>query len=73
MREVGSSREYLKVFAMCIECPTELERRGGGFYSSQENLTVGVSEIRTCPANLFGTRHGDRICPVRDLATEKLG
>jgi hypothetical protein len=30
-REVGSSREYLKVFAMCIECPAKLERRGGGF------------------------------------------
>jgi hypothetical protein len=29
-REVGSSRECLKVFAMCIECPAELERRGGG-------------------------------------------
>jgi hypothetical protein len=30
-REVESSREYLKVFAMCIECPAKLERRGGPF------------------------------------------
>jgi hypothetical protein len=30
-REVGSAREHLKVFAMCIECPAELERSGGPF------------------------------------------
>jgi hypothetical protein len=47
--EVGSSRECLKVFAMCIKCPTELERHGGPFIAPQENLAVGVSEIRTCP------------------------
>jgi hypothetical protein len=48
-REVGSSRECLKVFAMCIECPTELERRWGPFYSPQENLAVRVSETQTYP------------------------
>jgi hypothetical protein len=30
-REVGSSRECLKVFAMCIESSSEVERRGGSF------------------------------------------
>jgi hypothetical protein len=33
---------------MCIECPTELERRGGPFIAPQENLGVGLSETRTC-------------------------
>jgi hypothetical protein len=46
-REVGSSIECLKVFAMCIECPSELERCGGPFIAPQENLAVGVSETRT--------------------------
>jgi hypothetical protein len=46
-REVGSSRECLKVFAMCIESSSKLEA-WGDFYSPQENLAVGVSEIRTC-------------------------
>jgi hypothetical protein len=43
-REVGSSRECLKVFAMCIECPLELERHGGGgFYSPpRESSRWGV-------------------------------
>jgi hypothetical protein len=45
----------------------------GAFYSPQENLAVGVSETRTCPTNLSGTRLGDRICPVQDLVTEELG
>jgi hypothetical protein len=49
-REVGSSRECIKVFAMCIECPTELERRGGPFIAPQKNLAVEVSETRTCPS-----------------------
>jgi hypothetical protein len=48
-REVGTSRECLKVFALCIECPNELERRGGPFIAPQENLAVGVSKTRTCP------------------------
>jgi hypothetical protein len=48
-REVESSREYLKVFAMCIECPAKLERHGGPFIAPQENLVVGMSETRTCP------------------------
>jgi hypothetical protein len=30
-REVGRSRECLKVFAMCIKCPAEVERCGGPF------------------------------------------
>jgi hypothetical protein len=47
-REVGSSKECLKVFAMCIECPSELERRGEPFIAPQENLAVGVSETQTC-------------------------
>jgi hypothetical protein len=52
----------------------------GPFIAPQENLAVGVSEIRhvrvrgwTCPANLSGTQLGDRICSVRDLVAEKLG
>jgi hypothetical protein len=57
---------------MCIECPSELERRGGPFIASQENLAVGVSETRTCPANLSGTRLGDWICPVWDLVAEEI-
>jgi hypothetical protein len=47
-REVVSLRECLKVFAICIECPTELERRGGSFIAPQENLAIGVLETRTC-------------------------
>jgi hypothetical protein len=43
-----SLRECLKVFAICIECPTELERRGGSFIAPQENLVIGVLETRTC-------------------------
>jgi hypothetical protein len=39
----------------------------------QENLVVGVSEIRTCSINFSGNRFGDRICPVQDLVTEELG
>jgi hypothetical protein len=69
--EVESSREYLKVFVMCIECPPELERHGGTFIAPQENLAVGVSEPRTCPGqgqtcpiNLSGTWLEDQICPV---------
>jgi hypothetical protein len=46
-REVESSRECLKVFAMCIQSSPELERRGGPFIAPQENLVVGVSETRT--------------------------
>jgi hypothetical protein len=71
-REFGSSRECLKVFAMCIECPPELERYGGPFIAPQENLAVGVSETQTCPANLSGTRLGNRICLVWNLVTEKI-
>jgi hypothetical protein len=50
-----------------------LEGRGGGgaFIAPQENLAVGVSEIRT--TNLFGSWLGDRICLVWDLITEELG
>jgi hypothetical protein len=46
-REVGSSRECLKVFAMCIECLAELERRGGGdFYSPpRESSLWGVRNL----------------------------
>jgi hypothetical protein len=47
-REVVSSRECLKVFAMCIESIPKLERCGGPFIAFQENLAVGVSETRTC-------------------------
>jgi hypothetical protein len=47
-REVRSSRECLKVFEMCIECPSELERCVGPFIAPQENLAVGVSETLTC-------------------------
>jgi hypothetical protein len=41
---------------------------GGDFIVPQENLPVGVSETRTCPANLSGTRPGDRMCPIRGLS-----
>jgi hypothetical protein len=37
----------------CLQCenkwPLVLERYGGAFYSPQENLAVGVLEIRICP------------------------
>jgi hypothetical protein len=56
-----------------------LERHGGHFIAPQENLAVGVPETWTCPVegqtcstNLFGSRLGDRICPIRDLAAEEL-
>jgi hypothetical protein len=44
-----SSRECLKVFAMCIQSSPELERHGGPFIAPQENLVIGVSETQTCP------------------------
>jgi hypothetical protein len=73
------ARERLKMFAMCIECPSKLERRGGDFIAPQENLAIGVSEIRICPgrgrtcsAHLFGTWLADRICPVWDLVAEEI-
>jgi hypothetical protein len=47
-RDVGSSRECLKVFVMFIECPSELERCGRAFIAPQENLAIGVSETHTC-------------------------
>jgi hypothetical protein len=47
-REVGRSRECLKVFAMCIESSSELERHGGPFIAPQENLAVAVLETQTC-------------------------
>jgi hypothetical protein len=43
-REVGSSTECLKVFAMRNEWSTMLERHGEPFIAPQENLVVGVSE-----------------------------
>jgi hypothetical protein len=43
MREVESSRECLKVFAMSNEWPTVIERRWGAFYSSlRESSRWGV-------------------------------
>jgi hypothetical protein len=42
------AQECLKVFAMCIESSSELERRGGPFIALQENLVVGVSETQAC-------------------------
>jgi hypothetical protein len=50
-----------------------LERHGGPFMAPQENLAIGVSETRTCPANLSGNKHGDQICQVRDIVAQELG
>jgi hypothetical protein len=56
-----------------------LERREGPFIAPQENLAIGVSETRTCssrgqtyPANLFGNRLEDWICPICDLVVDEL-
>jgi hypothetical protein len=50
-----------------------LERRDGPSIAPQENLAIGVSETRTCLANLSGNMLGDRICPIRDLVPDELG
>jgi hypothetical protein len=53
-REAGSSRECFKVFAMCIECPPKLERRGGPFITPRESSRWGV---RNPDMSGSGARH----------------
>jgi hypothetical protein len=61
-REVRSSIEYLKVFAMWNEWPTMLERPGGSFIALQENLAIGCQKLehvwvrgRICPTTVSET------------------
>jgi hypothetical protein len=84
MKLGGERLEAPESVSKCLQCQNEwsavLERCGGPFITPQENLAVGVSETRTCPAqgrtcpaNLSGTRLGHRICPIWDLVAEELG
>jgi hypothetical protein len=52
-REVRSSRECLKVFEMCIECPSELEACGAFYSPPRESSRWGVRN-----PNMFGSGAG---------------